>query len=85
MTFGAGEVKRKLLAFITQRHPGQTGIIYCISRRQVDTISDFLRGMGIPALPYHAGLDASLREENQGVHRGPRGRHGGDCGVRDGD
>ena len=65
VTFGAGEVKRKLLAFITQRHPGQTGIIYCISRRQVDTISDFLRGMGIPALPYHAGLDASLREENQ--------------------
>ena len=65
VTFGAGEVKRKLLAFITQRHPGQTGIIYCISRRQVDTISDFLRGMGIPALPYHAGLGASLREENQ--------------------
>ena len=65
VTFGAGEVKRKLLAFITQRHPGQTGIIYCISRRQVDTIADYLRGKGIPALPYHAGLDASLREENQ--------------------
>ena len=58
-------MKRKLLAIITQRHPGQTGIIYCISRRQVDTIADYLRGKGIPALPYHAGLDASLREENQ--------------------
>ena len=63
------EISERLLIdpkiFITQRHPGQTGIIYCISRRQVDTIADYLRGKGIPALPYHAGLDASLREENQ--------------------
>ncbi|MEZ4737155.1 MAG: DNA helicase RecQ [Caldilineaceae bacterium] len=46
-------------------HPDQSGIIYCSTQRHVDDLSSLLREQGIAALPYHAGLDKSVREQNQ--------------------
>lgn len=46
-------------------HPGVSGIIYCLSRRKVEEMAQFLQINGIKALPYHAGLDAKTRAENQ--------------------
>lgn len=46
-------------------HPGTSGIIYCLSRRKVEEMAKFLQINGIKALPYHAGLDAKTRAENQ--------------------
>lgn len=48
-----------------QRHPGESGIVYCISRKQVEATAGSLALDGIRALPYHAGLDARTRHENQ--------------------
>jgi ATP-dependent DNA helicase RecQ len=48
-------LKRQLLDLLA-RHRGQAGIIYCTSRREVDALSAWLRGEGVRALPYHAGL-----------------------------
>jgi ATP-dependent DNA helicase RecQ len=47
------------------RRDGGTGIIYCLSRKRVDELAGQLQGDGIRALPYHAGLDASTRRDNQ--------------------
>ena len=44
---------------------GGVGIVYCLSRRKVDELADKLNGDGIRALPYHAGLDAETRRNNQ--------------------
>jgi ATP-dependent DNA helicase RecQ len=52
------------LEFVRQ-YPGQSGIIYCFSRNQVDELSAFLNQQGISALPYHAGLGDSVRKANQ--------------------
>jgi ATP-dependent DNA helicase RecQ len=46
-------------------HPNQSGIIYCSTREQVDTLVADLVHNGVSALPYHAGLEASVREQNQ--------------------
>ena len=46
-------------------HPDDEGIIYCQSRARVDGMAERLRGQGIKVLPYHAGLDADVRERNQ--------------------
>ncbi len=48
-----------------QNHPNDEGIIYCTSRARVDQFAERLRGQGIAALPYHAGLDADVRKHNQ--------------------
>lgn len=58
------DTKRQLIRFIKQR-PGQSGIIYCLSRKKVEEIADFLKVNDIRALPYHAGLEASTRMKNQ--------------------
>src|SRR6266850_2412280 len=55
----------QLKAFISERHAGDAGIVYCLSRAKVEDTADALTKAGIPALPYHAGLDASLRARNQ--------------------
>ncbi len=46
-------------------HAGESGIVYCLSRRKVDETAAWLRGEGIDALPYHAGMDAEARRANQ--------------------
>ncbi len=56
--------KRQLLDFL-RGHRGEAGIIYCMSRRKVEETAEMLRGEGWDALPYHAGLPAEVRAENQ--------------------
>jgi ATP-dependent DNA helicase RecQ len=55
----------QLKAFIEERHAGDAGIVYCLSRAKVEDTAAMLTKSGIPALPYHAGLDASVRARNQ--------------------
>jgi ATP-dependent DNA helicase RecQ len=55
---------RQALAFV-QEHTGESGIIYCASRRKVEELADSLRASGVNALPYHAGLDKAVRDTNQ--------------------
>ncbi|MGH8518228.1 MAG: DNA helicase RecQ [Panacagrimonas sp.] len=50
---------------LTRARAGGSGIVYCLSRKRVDELSDRLAAEGIRALPYHAGLDAETRRENQ--------------------
>jgi ATP-dependent DNA helicase RecQ len=57
-------LKRQLMEVLT-RHPGQAGIIYCTSRREVDALSAWLREQGVRAVPYHAGLSDDERSRNQ--------------------
>jgi len=57
--------RKQLLGFIKTEHPGDAGIVYCLSRNTVDETAEFLAGNGINALPYHAGLDSATREANQ--------------------
>ncbi len=59
------EPKKQLLALLRTEHPGDAGIVYCLSRASVDKIAEFLSSNGIAALPYHAGLDARTRAKNQ--------------------
>ena len=58
------EPKKQIIKFIRQ-NPGKSGIIYCLSRKKVEEIAELLNTNGIKALPYHAGLDAKTRAENQ--------------------
>ena len=58
------EPKRDIIKFIRQ-NPGKSGIIYCLSRKKVEEIAELLNVNGIKARPYHAGLDAKTRAENQ--------------------
>ena len=55
----------QLLRFIERDHAGEAGIVYCQSRKRVEEIAQTLSGQGIAALPYHAGLDADVRQRNQ--------------------
>ena len=57
------EPKRQLLSFLRAEHPGDAGIVYCLSRDSTERIAAFLTEQGIPALPYHAGLDAGTRAD----------------------
>ena len=56
--------KRDIIKYIKQ-NPGKSGIIYCLSRKKVEELAELLNINGIKALPYHAGLDAKTRSENQ--------------------
>jgi ATP-dependent DNA helicase RecQ len=60
-----GDVTRQLLAFIEGEHAGDSGIVYCLSRKRTEEIAAQLVQRGIKALPYHAGLDAQTRREHQ--------------------
>ena len=55
----------QLLRFIREEHPAHAGIVYCLARNTVDELAEFLRANEIPALPYHAGMDAAARAANQ--------------------
>ncbi|MFF5070771.1 DNA helicase RecQ [Micromonospora olivasterospora] len=59
------EPRRQLLDLIRTEHPGDAGIVYCLSRASVDRTAEFLVANGVPALPYHAGLDAATRAAHQ--------------------
>jgi ATP-dependent DNA helicase RecQ len=59
------EPRRQLLGLIRAEHPGDAGIVYCLSRASVEATAEFLVRSGIDALPYHAGLDAATRRANQ--------------------
>jgi ATP-dependent DNA helicase RecQ len=59
------EPRRQLLDLLRTEHPGESGIVYCLSRASVEKIAELLNNNGITALPYHAGLDARSRRENQ--------------------
>ena len=56
--------KRQLGEFLLG-HEGDSGIVYCLSRRKVDSTAAWLEESGIEALPYHAGLDSATRAKNQ--------------------
>lgn len=58
------DAEKDIIKFIRQ-NPGKSGIIYCLSRKKVEEMSNLLNINGIKALPYHAGLDAKTRSENQ--------------------
>ncbi|MCL6424251.1 DNA helicase RecQ [Brachybacterium sp. JHP9] len=57
--------REQLLRLITAEHEGESGIVYCLSRKSVETTAQWLADRGIPALPYHAGLDAAVRRDHQ--------------------
>ena len=56
--------RKQLLGFLAARK-GDAGIVYCLSRKKVEEVADFLSSQGFPALPYHAGLPNELRAFNQ--------------------
>ncbi len=57
--------KAQLLAFLRDEHEGEAGIVYCQSRKKVDEIAAWLNDEGVTALPYHAGLEADVRQRHQ--------------------
>ena len=59
------EPLKQLLTLLRTEHPGAAGIVYCLSRASVEKTAAFLDRNGITALPYHAGLDARTRTDNQ--------------------
>ncbi|MFD0784460.1 DNA helicase RecQ, partial [Micromonospora azadirachtae] len=59
------EPRKQLLSLLRDEHPGDAGIVYCLSRASVEKTADFLTANGIAALPYHAGLDAVTRATHQ--------------------
>ena len=60
-----GDARQQLIAFLRDEHPGDAGIVYCLSRRKVDETAAWLATQGIDALPYHAGMDGAARTANQ--------------------
>ena len=58
------DVDKDIIKFIRQ-HQGKSGIIYCLSRKKVEELSDVLKANDIKSAPYHAGLDSSTRSQTQ--------------------
>ncbi|HEY1151923.1 MAG TPA: DNA helicase RecQ, partial [Pseudoduganella sp.] len=56
--------RKQLLDFITTEHGGDSGIVYCLSRKKVEETADFLNEHGIRALAYHAGMEHAKRAGN---------------------
>ena len=61
----SGNARDQLLRFIRNEHPEDAGIVYCLSRKRVEETATWLALKGLTALPYHAGLSAQIREQNQ--------------------
>ena len=59
------EPRKQLLNFIQTSHLGDSGVVYCLSRKMVDETAAWLKSQGYKALPYHAGMDAETRAKNQ--------------------
>jgi len=64
-TVAAKSNPRRQLSDFLANHPGASGIVYCLSRRSVDELAQWLVGQGVDALPYHAGLPGEVRQANQ--------------------
>jgi ATP-dependent DNA helicase RecQ len=62
---GAGRNTRQDILGIVRGHAGESGIVYCLSRKSVDGTTEWLREHGVKALPYHAGLADAERVRNQ--------------------
>jgi len=60
-----GNARTSLLRFIHNEHPQDAGIVYCLSRKKVESTAEWLTDKGFTALPYHAGLSAQQRELHQ--------------------
>lgn len=60
----ASDIDRQIIMFIRQ-HEGKSGIIYCLSRKKVEELSEVLKANNIKAAPYHAGLDSATRSQTQ--------------------
>lgn len=58
-------VKEQLRRFLEEEHAGESGIVYCLSRKRVEEIAEWLREKGWDAHPYHAGLSNAVRQKNQ--------------------
>ena len=58
---------RKQITDFVAAHAGQSGIIYCASRRKTEELADALRAGGVKALPYHAGMEPAVRSRHQDV------------------
>lgn len=58
------DADKDIVRYIRQ-NPGKSGIVYCLSRKKVEEMAEFFNINGIKAFPYHAGLDAKTRSENQ--------------------
>ena len=58
------EINKQIVLFI-KKHPGKSGIIYCLSRKKVEELSEILKANDIQAAPYHAGLDSETRSQTQ--------------------
>jgi ATP-dependent DNA helicase RecQ len=59
--------RQHLLTFINEQHSGDSGIVYCLSRKKVEDVANFLSAQKLTALPYHAGMTATQRSKNQGI------------------
>ncbi|MBI3772459.1 MAG: DNA helicase RecQ [Gammaproteobacteria bacterium] len=57
--------REQLLRLIHDEHKGDAGIVYCLSRKRVDEVAEWLAAKGLTALPYHAGLNATVRSTHQ--------------------
>ncbi len=57
--------KQRLWTFLQNEHLDDAGIVYCLSRKKVEAIAEWLTDQGLVALPYHAGLPAEVRQKNQ--------------------
>lgn len=57
--------KKQLLTFLQAEHSGHAGVVYCLSRNKVEATAQWLSEQGVNALPYHAGLDKTVRQRNQ--------------------
>ena len=57
--------RKQLLDFIESEHAGDAGIVYCLSRKKVEEVAEFLNASGVTALPYHAGMETAKRSANQ--------------------
>lgn len=59
------KAREQLEAFLETEHANDAGIVYCLSRKKVEETASWLKERGWDALPYHAGLDAGIRSQNQ--------------------
>ena len=59
------QAKKQLLEFIRREHTHDAGIVYCLSRKRVEAVAEWLQEHKIKALPYHAGLAPEVREKHQ--------------------
>jgi len=57
--------RKQLLDFITAEHGGDSGIVYCLSRKKVEETAEFLNENGVRAMAYHAGMEHAKRAANQ--------------------